>query len=131
MEEVKNEVPAEPTSINAKGFKLKYKAFSNPQGFIEAMRKVSLCTAYPTLKQKYRIKRLTDTLEQELKNFFEIQKDFNKLEGDEFKSKMDELLDMSVDVKWSRLSKEELECIPNLSPADLYALEFVADVEGL
>lgn len=120
------EVPAEIKQLH--GFKFSYGAFENPQGFVEAVRKMCTCPNYPTVKQAYRIKRLTDALQKELDSYMDLRKDMEKLEPEEYKAKEKELLAMEVDIKWSKLTTEEVECIQNLAPADLFALEFIADM---
>lgn len=110
------------------GFKFSYMAFKNPQGFVEAVRKMCTCPNYPTVKQAYRIKRLTDALQQELNNYMELRKDMEKLDVEAYKAKEAELLAMEVDMKWSKLTATEVECIKNLAPSDLFALEYVAEM---
>ena len=110
--------------ISKKGFNISYKAFENTPVFLQTMRKLYSCEEYPSIKSAYRIKRLCENIETELKNYMELRK---KADNEE---KLKELHEISFKIKWDKLSGEELKCIPKLSPADILTLEYVGDVSS-
>lgn len=114
------------TPITAKGFEFSYKAFENPALFINSIRKVYQCGTYPSVKSTYRIKRLCDAVQQELKHYADMTKQIDP-ESEDKEEKFKEVQEISVPIKWGKITAEELECIEGLSPADLLAIEHIAD----
>lgn len=117
---------SEVSELPKRGFELPYKAFENTPVFIQGVRKVYNCEAFPSVKSAYRINRLVDKVQQELKNYSELRMKIK--EDDEAKEvKLKELHEIKVPIKWAPLTLEELEAVPGISPADLMALEHIVD----
>jgi len=120
----------EPVKIEDKGFEFSYEAFSKEKmGFFwGSVQRVFTCKNFPNFKSSYRIKRLCEAVQQEMKNFQQLMKEVSEIEDqEEQEKKMKELCEMKVHIKWSPLSAQEIECIQGLSPADIDGLTFIAD----
>lgn len=123
----------EPVDMNKKqeqkGFEFSYEAFSKEKmGFFwQAVQKCFMCKTFPNFKSAYRVKRLCEAVQKEMKNFQELMKDVSEIEDqEEQKKKMAELCEMKVHIKWDPLKPEEIEAIQGLSPADIDGLEFIS-----
>jgi len=110
------------TELPKHGFKYKYENFAQQQHFIQALSKVYACDAYPSVRSAYRVKRLCDGLQKEFKVYSELRQKITE------KDKMDELHEIEVDIRWDKLSEDEVTCIAKLSPADLLTIETIADI---
>ena len=127
-----NKEPVKTTEEKQQGFKFSYQAFNKEKmGFFwGAVQKVYTTKTFPGFKSAYRIKRLCEAVQQEMKRFNELAKevqDTHKGNQEEIDKKMEELWAMEVDIKWNPLSEQELEAIQNISPADIEGLTFIAD----
>lgn len=109
------------------GFKFSYKNFEQTGPFIQTVRKVYSCEDYPSVKSAYKVKRLVDAIQGELKTYLELRQ---AAEKEENKEKIDELHEMEVDIKWDKLTADELACLPKVSPVDLVMLENIADTNA-
>jgi len=112
------------TTEEKHGFTLSYKAFEHPN-FLPVMRKVYGCETYPNFKSTYRVKKLCEAIETEIKLYMDERKDAKTEE--EIKT----LYDKAFPIKWDKLTGVEIMCIEKISPAELTALEFVADTSSL
>lgn len=104
------------------GFKYKYKNFEQQRHFIHALSKVYGCEEYPSVRSAYKVKRLCDALQKEFKTYSEMREKITE------KEKMEELHDIEVDIKWDKLTEDEVSCIAKVSPADLLTIETLADI---
>lgn len=120
--------PVKPQEEKPRGFKFSYEAFENVGLFVQAVQKVYACRNYPNFKSAHRIKRLGDALQKELNTYQEFRKDIDKIEDPkEREEKIKDLHSTKVDIKWDRLTEQEINCIQGISPQDVMALEFIAD----
>lgn len=113
------------STLPGKGFEFSYEAFENIPNFVQGLRKVYNCESFPSFKSTYRVKRICDITQRELKNYTELRKKI-KDDDPEREKKLQELHAIKVPIKWEPLTKEELAAIPGISPADLIAIEFIA-----
>lgn len=109
--------------------KLKYRIFRNHDVFIGAIRKIYTCSNYPDFKSTYRIKKICDTLETEMKTFHSMLQDLqkSKKEEGEKKEKLTELLESEFELKWSPLTKDEINRVEGLAPADIQIIEEISE----
>lgn len=127
-----NKEPVKIPEPAQKGFTFSYQAFSREKMglFWGAMQKAYTCKSYPGFKSAYRIKRLCEAIQQEMKRFNELAKevaDEHKDDQDTLDAKMKELWAMEVEIKWDPLTEQEVEAIQGLSPADIEGLTFFTD----
>lgn len=100
-------------------FKLKYEAFRTPEITLGALRKVYTHDKYSGVKSAYKIKRMCDNIEKEMKNYMDLREEVHKTKD---QNKIDELHDHEVEIKFGPLNKEEFEMF-SWSPADLAVME--------
>jgi len=114
------------SEIPQKGFDFSYEAFENTPVFVQGVRKVYNCETFPSIKSAYKVKRLMDSVQSELKNYVTLRKEIK--DDDENRDvKLKELHEITVPVKWGRLTFEELSAVQGISPADLMALEHIVE----
>lgn len=127
-----NKEPVKTPEAKQQGFKFSYEAFNKEKmGFFwGAVQKVYTCKTFPGFKSAYRIKRLCEAVQAEMKRFNELAKDVQDQHKDDqetIETKMKELWAMEVEIKWDPLTEKELESIQGLSPADIEGLTFISD----
>lgn len=128
--ENKEPVKVKEISEKEQGFKFSYEAFSKEKMpfFWQALQKVYTCKSFPGFKSAYRIKRLCEAVQAELKNFQQLMKEVSETtDAEAQEAKMKELCELQVDIKWNPLTPAEIEAIPGLSPADIDGLTYIAD----
>ncbi len=115
---------------------LKYRTFADTQSFVNAVKKAYTCDSYSDFKSAYKIKRMCEGIEKELTTFINLRNELmakvkkEEMTQEEFKTKLEELFDMDVELKWGPMTKQEVSCIKGLSPADIEAIEAVAEAKA-
>jgi uncharacterized cupredoxin-like copper-binding protein len=103
--------------------KLTYQMFESP-ATIPALAKLYTNDNYEEFKTAYKVKRLCDALEKELKVYREM-----KQKAGNDASKLEELHAIEFEVKWDKLTHDEIKHV-KLAPSDIGVLEYVVDFEG-
>lgn len=112
------------------GFTFSYKAFEKIDLFVMAFRKVYTCPDYGNFKSAHRIKRLGDAIQTEINTYMDLRKKI-KDDDEEREKKLEDLHSIEVELKWDRLSEDEISCVKGISPSDLVALEHIIDPSAL
>ena len=99
------EIMSEVTELKPKGFEFSYEAFESTPVFVQGVRKVYNCEAFPNTKSAYKVKRLLDAVQQELKTYVSLRQKI-KDSDEERDEKLKELHNIKVQIKWGRLTQE-------------------------
>lgn len=102
---------------------IKAKVLLNYKDLIDSLQKVYNCQGF-SVASAYRMKRMCDNITTEMKRVNELLRDIQKLDDEETKkAKLDELVDMDVEIKFGPITKEEFEALHGLSPMNINMLE--------
>ena len=99
-------------------FKMKKEVFQNPEITLSALRKIYTFDKYPDFKSAYKVKRMCDTIETELRGYMDKRKSMGQADTADINALHSE----EVEVKFGPLSKEEFSMF-SFSPAELSVVE--------
>ncbi len=104
--------------------KLKYTAFKDLNGLAKVVSKLYSHDKYPDFKSAYKVKKLCDELNKEVKTYIALRKELDKkeLESEAYETEAKKLHELEVDLKWGPLTPDEVKGI-SLSPYEITVLE--------